>query len=42
MYCASGRRARAAEQLRQLGYQLVTAMTGGYADLKAAGYPVVE
>jgi len=43
VYCKSGRRAQsAAEQLRQLGYQHVTAMTGGYADLKAAGYPVVE
>lgn len=43
LYCKSGRRAEsAAEQLRQLGYQRVTAMTGGYADLKAAGYPVVE
>ena len=43
VYCKSGRRAQsAAEQLRQLGYQHVTAMTGGYADLKVAGYPVVE
>ena len=43
LYCKSGRRAQsAAEQLRQLGYQHVTAMTGGYAELKAAGYPVVE
>jgi rhodanese-related sulfurtransferase len=41
--CGTGRRAQsAAEQLRQLGYSHVTAMTGGYADLKAAGYPVVE
>jgi phage shock protein E len=43
LYCKSGRRAQsAAEQLRQLGYQHVTAITGGYAELKAAGYPVVE
>ena len=43
LYCKSGRRAQsAAEQLRQLGYRDVTAMTGGYADLKAAGYPVAE
>jgi phage shock protein E len=43
LYCRTGRRAQsAAEQLRQLGYTHVTAMTGGYADLKAAGYPVVE
>jgi len=43
LYCGTGRRAQsAAESLRQLGYTDVTAMTGGYADLKAAGYPVVE
>jgi phage shock protein E len=43
LYCKSGRRAEsAAEQLRQLGYQHVMAMTGGYDDFKAAGYPVVE
>ena len=43
LYCGTGRRAQsAAEVLRQLGYTDVTAMTGGYADLKAAGYPVVE
>jgi phage shock protein E len=43
LYCASGRRAQsAAEQLRALGYTNVTAMTGGYKDLKAAGLPVIE
>jgi phage shock protein E len=43
LYCGTGRRAQsAAESLRQLGYTNVTAMTGGYADLKAAGFPVVE
>jgi len=42
-YCAAGGRAEtAAESLRHLGYTQVTAMTGGYADLKAANYPVVE
>ena len=41
LYCASGRRAEAAaESLRRLGYTQVTAMIGGYADLKAAGFPV--
>lgn len=40
-YCRSGARAqKAAEILRGLGYAKVTAMTGGYDDLKAAGYPV--
>lgn len=40
-YCRSGARAqKAAEILRELGYTRVTAMTGGYEDLKAAGYPV--
>ena len=43
LYCRTGRRAQsAAEQLRQLGYTHVSAMTGGYVDLEAAGYPVVE
>jgi len=43
LYCHTGRRAQsAAEQLRQLGYTHVSAMTGGYDDLKAAGFPVVE
>ena len=43
IYCGTGRRAQsAAESLRQQGYTQVTAMTGGYKDLKAAGYPVVE
>lgn len=38
-YCRSGARAqKAAEILRGLGYAEVTAMTGGYDDLKAAGY----
>lgn len=42
-YCAVGVRAQtAAESLRRQGYTHVTAMTGGYEDLKAAGYPVVE
>ena len=42
VYCRSGARAqKAAEILRGLGYAKVTAMTGGYDDLKAAGYPVV-
>ena len=41
LYCRTGRRAQiAAEQLRQLGYTGVSAMTGGYDDLEAAGYPV--
>ena len=41
LYCGSGRRAQtAAETLRGLGYTNVTAMTGGYVDLKAAGFPV--
>jgi phage shock protein E len=40
-YCRSGARAqKAAEILRGLGYTRVTVMTGGYEDLKAAGYPV--
>lgn len=39
----TGRRAQsAAEQLRQLGYTRLSAMTGGYDDLEAAGYPSVE
>jgi len=43
LYCASGKRAQAAaDELHQLGYTHVVAMTGGYKDLKAAGYPVVE
>ncbi len=43
LYCGSGVRAqRAAQELRQLGYTHVTAMTGGYQDLKAAGYPIVD
>lgn len=42
-YCAVGVRAQtAAEALRRQGYTNVTAMTGGFDDLKAAGYPVVE
>lgn len=42
LYCRTGGRAEtAAESLRQQGYTRVTAMIGGYADLKAAGYPVV-
>lgn len=41
LYCGSGKRAQtAAEELRQLGYTHVVAMTGGYRELKAAGYPV--
>lgn len=43
LYCGSGKRAQsAAEMLHALGYTHVVAMTGGYKDLKAAGYPVVE
>jgi phage shock protein E len=43
LYCASGKRAQsAADVLHQLGYTHVEAITGGYKDLKAAGYPVVE
>lgn len=43
LYCRTGRRAQsAAEQLRQLGYTRLSAMTGGYDDLEAAGYPSVE
>ena len=43
LYCHSGKRAQtAADTLHQLGYTHVVAMTGGYDDLKAAGYPVVE
>lgn len=39
-YCQSGRRAQAAaESLRALGYTKVTAMAGGYGELKAAGFP---
>ena len=35
LYCRTGRRAEsAAEQLRQLGYTHVSAMVGGYDDLK--------
>ncbi len=42
-YCVSGGRAEAvAESLRSQGYTNVTAMIGGYKDLKSAGYPVVE
>ena len=42
-YCASGVRAqRAAQTLRKLGYKRVTAMTGGFKDLQAAGYPTVD
>jgi phage shock protein E len=41
LYCVSGRRAEAAaESLWRQGYTHVTAMIGGYADLKAAGFPV--
>lgn len=40
-YCKSGKRAeRAAQTLRAAGYENVVSMTGGYEDLKAAGYPV--
>jgi phage shock protein E len=43
LYCQSGKRAQsAADVLQQLGYTHVVAMTGGYDDLKAEGYPVVE
>jgi phage shock protein E len=43
LYCRTGRRAEsAAEQLRQLGFTHVSAMTGGYDDLKAVGFPVVQ
>jgi rhodanese-related sulfurtransferase len=43
LYCGTGRRAEtAAESLRRQGYTQVTAMIGGYADLKAAGFPVAE
>lgn len=43
IYCRSGARAgRAAEHLRGLGYSEVIAMSGGYSDLRAAGFPVVE
>ena len=43
LYCRTGGRAEtAAESLRQQGYTRVTAMIGGYADLKAAGYPVLD
>lgn len=42
-YCRSGGRAQAAAMtLRVQGYTQVKAMTGGYDDLKSAGYPVVE
>lgn len=42
-YCQSGRRAEAAaESLRTLGYTKVTAMAGGYDELKAAGFPIDE
>ena len=40
-YCQAGGRAQtAAESLRALGYTNVTAMKGGFDDLKAAGFPV--
>lgn len=43
LYCASGRRARtAADTLRALGYMRVTAMAGGYKEIKAAGFPIDE
>ena len=39
-YCAVGVRAwYGATSLRKLGYTHVTAMTGGFDDLKKAGYP---
>jgi len=39
-YCRVGSRAElAAKTLRMLGYTHVTAMTGGFEDLKAAGLP---
>ncbi|MEK6805746.1 MAG: rhodanese-like domain-containing protein [Pseudomonadota bacterium] len=42
-YCAVGGRAlSAAKTLRQLGYTHVTAMIGGFDDLKKAGYPITE
>lgn len=41
LYCRSGRRAAAAQKaLSALGYTDVTAMSGGFSDLSAAGYPV--
>lgn len=40
-YCAAGpRAAKGAAILRKLGYQNVTAMTGGYSDWQADGGPV--
>lgn len=40
-YCKSGKRAeRAAQALRAAGYGNVVSITGGYEDLKAAGFPV--
>lgn len=40
-YCAAGpRAAKGAAILRKLGYQNVTAMTGGYSDWLADGGPV--
>ena len=42
-YCAVGVRAwYATRALRKLGYTHVTAMTGGFDDLKALGYPVAD
>lgn len=42
-YCRSGGRAQVAvDALRSMGYTNVKAMTGGYADLKSSGFPVVE
>lgn len=39
-YCKAGGRAeRAAEVLRAAGYRDVRAMSGGFADWQAAGYP---
>lgn len=41
LYCRSGARAQqAANVLRGLGYTRVTVMSGGFGDMKAAGYAV--
>lgn len=40
-YCAAGARAQmAAEAMREMGYENVMPMQGGYSDWQAAGYPV--
>lgn len=40
-YCAAGARAQVvAEAMRDMGYENVMPMEGGYSDWQAAGYPV--